>query len=153
MALYFLMLVKLTTTFLWFKMKKDTLQNLESVLKVILKVTALSIASHSVILVTRPICLRSFRKFAKWFRQDNEQKACRIIKFFHRHPLIFSAILYYLAEKVFHLLYFLNTVKKTTFFRQEKARNIQYHYLYTPNFPKITTKLSIYPLMKNLNND
>lgn len=40
-------------------MKKDTLQNLESALKVILKVTVLSIASPSVILVTRPICLRS----------------------------------------------------------------------------------------------
>ena len=80
-------------------MKKDTLQSLESALKVMLKVTALSIALTSVILVTRPIYLRSFRKLAKWFRQDNEQKACRIIKFFHRHPLIFSAILYYLAEK------------------------------------------------------
>ena len=126
---------------------------MESVLKVLLKVTALSIALTSVILVTRPICLRSFRKLAKWFQQDNEQKACRIIKFFHRHPTLFSAILHYLAEKVFHLLYFLNTVKKTTFFRQEKSRNIQYHYLNTPNIPKITTKLSIYPLMKNLNND
>ena len=58
-----------------------------------------------------------------------------------------------MAEKVFHLLYFLYTVKKTTFFRQEKSKNIQYHYLYTPNIPKITTKLSIYPPMKNLNND
>lgn len=65
MILYFLMLVKLTTIFLRFKMKKDTLQNLESALKVILKVTVLSIASPSVILVTRPIYLRSFRKLAK----------------------------------------------------------------------------------------
>ncbi len=40
-------------------MKKDTLQSLESVLKVLLKVTALSIALTSVILVTRPICLKS----------------------------------------------------------------------------------------------
>ncbi|NBJ44183.1 hypothetical protein E2L09_12425 [Enterococcus hirae] len=65
MTLYFLMSVKLTTIFLKFKMKKDTLQSLESALKVILKVTALSIALTSVILVTRPIYLRSFRKLAK----------------------------------------------------------------------------------------